>query len=167
MDLRDDVETQLDHLNPGDWIIIGPGAGMEKVVPAHRAGHINVLATNVSVLRETLDLMERDDRLGPRLWVCREPELTTATTRISPGAARQRNYLQELLSGRTHFAVDERIIQLQLRSLAPDRKVLFIHTDTTLPHSSIGIELDYAGSTAAAQASPALRTPYQHADFKP
>lgn len=165
MDLRDEVEPRLDRLQPGDWIIIGPNAAMETAAATRRVEHINVLASNVNTLRQTLDLMERDDRLGPRLWVCRELEQSSA--RRSPGEARQRNFLQELLSGRTHFSVDERIIIMQLSALNAQQQILFIHTDTALPHSSIGIELDYAGSSSAPSASPASKQKYQHADFKP
>ncbi len=165
-DLRDEVENQLSELNPGDWIIIGPSAAMEASVPAQQAQHIHVQASNVNTLRQTIDLMERDDRLSPRLWVCREQETTSA--RRTPGTARLRTHLQDLLSGRPHYTVDERVILLQLTSQQLDRRFLFIHTDTALPHSSIGIELDYAGSSAVpAATSPATRTKYQHADLKP
>lgn len=162
LDLRDEVEDHLDDLKPGDWIIIGPSAAMETSVPAEQAHHIHVQASNVNTLRQTIDLMERDDRLSPRLWVCREQE--KQTTRRTPGAARMRTHLQELLAGRPHYTVDERVILLQLSSQQAKRQFLFIHTDTTLPHSSIGIELDYAGNTAIP--TPAPRTKYQHADLK-
>lgn len=167
IDLRDNVEDRLEELNPGDWIIIAPQADMEKATAGSQVQHIHVLATNVSALRQTLDLMERDGRLGPRLWVCREPEKKAGTRLSSPGTARQRNHLQELLSGRTHFSVDERVIQMQLGILTAQNKVLFIHTDNTLPQSCIGIELDYAGSSSAPAATPAAKPKYQHADLKP
>ena len=162
IDLRDEVEDHLDDLKPGDWIIIGPSAAMETSVPAEQAHHIHVQASNVNTLRQTIDLMERGDRLSPRLWVCREQE--QQSTRRTPGAARMRTHLQELLAGRPHYAVDERVILLQLSSQPAGRQFLFIHTDTTLPHSSIGIELDYAGNTTIP--TPAPRTKYQHADLK-
>ena len=162
IDLRDEVEDHIDDLKPGDWIIIGPSAAMETSVPAEQAHHIHVQASNVNTLRQTIDLMERGDRLSPRLWVCREQE--QQSTRRTPGAARMRTHLQELLAGRPHYAVDERVILLQLSSQPAGRQFLFIHTDTTLPHSSIGIELDYAGNTTIP--TPAPRTKYQHADLK-
>lgn len=165
IDLRDEVEDHLDDLKPGDWIIIGPSAAMETSVPAQQARNIRVQASNVNTLRQTLDLMERDDRLGPRLWTCREQE--QPTNRRTPGAARQRTHLQDLLSGRQHYSVDERVILLQLSGQPADRRFLLIHTDTHLPHSSICIELDYAGDTAvSAPATSAPRTKYQHADLK-
>ena len=162
IDLRDEVEDHLDDLKPGDWIIIGPSAAMETSVPAEQAHHIHVQASNVNTLRQTIDLMERGDRLSPRLWVCREQE--QQSTRRTPGNARMRTHLQELLAGRPHYAVDERVILLQLSSQPAGRQFLFIHTDTALPHSSIGIELDYAGNTSIP--TPAPRTKYQHADLK-
>ena len=162
IDLRDEVEDHLDDLKPGDWIIIGPSAAMETSVPAEQAHHIHVQASNVNTLRQTIDLMERGDRLSPRLWVCREQE--QQSTRRTPGNARMRTHLQELLAGRPHYAVDERVILLQLSSQPAERRFLFIHTDTALPHSSIGIELDYAGNTSIP--TPAPRTKYQHADLK-
>ena len=163
IDLRSEVEDQLEELNPGDWILIGPTPAMEAAVATRQVHHLHVQATNVNTLRQTLDIMERDDRLGPRLWVCREQEKTAS--RRTPGSARLRTHLQDLLSGRTHFSVDERIILLQLTNRKPDSRCLLIHTDTALPHSSIGIELDYAGSSAVPTTAP--RIPYQHADLKP
>ena len=85
-------------------------------------------------------------------------------------SARLRTHLNELLTGRTHFSVDERMITLQLKMLPAEKQVLFIHTDTTLPFSSIGIELDTTGTHAAAEQITNPRTgkpAYQHADLKP
>ncbi len=164
IDLRDEVEDQLEELAPGDWIVIGPGNALQQAVTLPQVQHLTVTATNVSALRQTLDLMEREGKLSPRLWVCRELEQTGK--RSTPGNARLRTHLQELLTGRTHFSVDERIITMQLSALKQPRKVLFIHTDTTIPHSSIGIELDYAGTQCIP--TPATNRPtYRHADLIP
>ena len=165
VDLRDEVEDHIEELSAGDWIIIGPTPAMESAATVRETSHLTVMASNVSTLRETLDLMESEGELGPRLWVCRE--LEKSSNRRTPGNARLRTHLKELLVGRTHFSVDERMITMQLKLLKPESKVLFIHTDTTLPHSSIGIELDYAGSSAAPPATGTPKTIYQHADFKP
>ena len=166
-DLRDDVEDHLEELNSGDWIIIGPTPAMEQATTVKSPRHVSVLASNVNTLRETLDLLENEDRLTPRIWVCRE--LEQADKRRTPGSARLRTHLNELLTGRTHFSVDERMITLQLKMLPVEKQVLFIHTDTTLPFSSIGIELDTTGSNAAAEQINTPRTgkpAYQHADLK-
>ena len=168
IDLRDDVEPHLEHLAPGDWIIIGPTPAMERASAVRTPHHVSVLANNVNTLRETLDLMENEDRLRPRLWVCREPE--QKEKRSTPGQARMRTHLNDLLTGRTHFAVDERVLAMQLHLLKPDQHILFIHTDTALPHSSIGIELDTATSSNAPlpYTAPAMGKPaYRHADLKP
>lgn len=164
IDLRDEVEDQLGELSPGDWIVIGPGNALQHAVTLPQVQHLTVSATNVSTLRQTLDLMEREGKLSPRLWVCRE--LEQPGKRRTPGNARLRTHLQELLTGRTHFSVDERIIAMQLSALKQPRKVLFIHTDTTIPHSSIGIELDYTGAQSIP--TPANSRPtYRHADLIP
>lgn len=164
LDLRDEVESELDNLAPGDWIIIGNSATLESAPAVKELRHINVMATNVSTLRETLDLMESEGKLSPRLWVCRELEQTVTR---NPGTTRMRTHLKELLAGRTHFSVDERVIAMQLKLLEPHRKVLIIRTDTTLPHSGIGIELDYA-DRASVPTKPASnnKPPYHHADLK-
>lgn len=164
-DLRDEVENHIEELSAGDWIIIGPTPAMESATTVSETSHLTVMASNVSTLRETLDLMENEGKLSPRLWVCRE--LEKSTNRRSPGNARLRTHLKELLIGRTHFSVDERMITMQLKTLNPESKVLFIHTDTALPHSSIGIELDYAGSAAIPPHTGNTRPTYQHADLKP
>lgn len=165
IELRDAVEDELDDLKPGDWIIIGASPSLESAATVKSVRHINVMATNVSTLRETLDLMESEGKLSPRIWVCRELEQSAART---PGTARMRTHLKELLAGRTHFSVDERVIAMQLKLLEPQQKVLIIRTDTTLPHSSIGVELDYAdrASVPVKPTSNSSKTPYLHADLK-
>ena len=164
IELRGNVEEELEKLSPGDWIIIGASQALESAVTTTEIRHLNVTATNVSTLRETLDLMESKARLRPRLWVCRELEQKKAT----PGTTRLRTHLKELLDGRTHFSVDERVIAMQLKLLEPHRKVLIIHTDTTLPHSSICIELDYADRTSIPTRKISGPKPtYHHADFNP
>ena len=166
MELRENVEDELDSLTPGDWIIIGSSQALESAVTVQDIRHLSVMATNVSTLRETLDLMESGGKLSPRLWVCRE--LEQSSTARTPGATRLRTHLKDLLIGRTHFSVDERVIAMQLKLLEPHRKVLIIHTDTTLPHSSVGIELDYADSASVPVQAPGNSKPtYHHADFKP
>ncbi len=165
IELRDELESQLEELSAGDWIIIGPSATLTQAVATPQVEQINVLATNVSTLRQTLDLMERDNQLSPRIWVCRELE-QQGKQRNKPGNARLRTHLQDLLTGRTHFSVDERVIAMQLKSLTETRKVLFIHTDTPQQHSSVGIELDYAGETTAPITKP-NKTIYRHADLTP
>ena len=165
IDLRDEVENQLEELAVGDWIIIGPSAEQEKAATAPQTQHLTVMATNVSTLRQTLDLMERENRLIPRLWVCRE--LEQPSKKHTPGSARLRTHLQELLAGRTHFSVDERVISMQLNLLKPNQKVLFIHTDTMQPHSSIGIELDCAEAARIRPIPNQTKTKYHHAELKP
>ena len=165
IDLRDDVETELEALAPGDWIVIGNAPELEAAATVRGIRQLSVMATNVSTLRETLDLMESEDKLSPRLWVCRELE---QRTNRNPGTARMRAHLKELLAGRTHFSVDERIIQLQIKMLEPQRKLLFIRTETIIPHSYIGIELDYADSTSAPATPASTSKPvYRHAELKP
>ena len=165
IDLRNNVEDELEELNPGDWIIIGPSDSMKLAVSLPEPGQISVQASNVNALRETLDLMESDGQLSPRIWTCRE--LESATNRQKPGSARLRNNLRDLLSGRQHFSVEERIITMQLSLLRPPQQVLYLQTDTALPYSAIAIELDYAGSNAAPQKKTQQKTPYRHADLKP
>ena len=165
IDLRDDVEDEIEELAPGDWIIIGPTSSMKQATTLPRVQQLTVMATNVNVLRETLDLMESEERLSPRIWVCRE--LESPANRRKPGNARLRKHLRELLNGRTHFSVEERIITMQLGMLRSPQKILFIQTDTTLPYSTIGIELDYAGSSSIPQKKTQQKTPYLHADIKP
>ena len=165
IDLRDEVDEQLEELAVGDWIIIGPSAVLEQAAATPQVQHLTVMATNVSTLRQTLDLMERENRLIPRLWVCRE--LEQPGKKLTPGHARLRTHLQELLTGRTHFSVDERVIGMQLKQLKPEQKVLFIHTDTTQPHSSVGIELDCAEAAQIRTTPNQIKTKYRHAELTP
>ena len=165
IDLRDNVEDELEELNPGDWIIINPTEAMKLAVSLPEPEQIPVQSTNVSALRETLDLMESEGRLSPRIWTCRELESTA--NRSKPGTFRLRNNLRDLLSGRQHFSVEERIITMQLSLLRPPQQLLYIQTESTQPHSTIAIELDYAGSNDAPQKKTQQKTPYRHADLKP
>ena len=55
MELRENVEDELDSLLPGDWIIIGSSQALESAVTVQGIRHLSVMATNVSTLRETLE----------------------------------------------------------------------------------------------------------------
>ncbi len=166
IDLREDVQNRLEALTPGDWIIIGPTPEMIQATKVQGKENLSVLATNVSTLRETLDLMESQGKLSPRIWVCRELE-QPGSKRQTPGNTRLRTHLKELLIGRPHFSVDERVIAMQLNLLKDPRQVLFIHTDTLQPHSSIGIELDYTGNQHLPASQPTSKPTYRHAELKP
>ena len=164
IELRDKVEPQLSRLSPGDWIIIGPTADMESAAAYTRTKKLSVQASNITTLRQTLDLMELEGRLSPRLWVCREQEESTTNRR--PGNARMRSHLNDLLTGRNHFSVDERVISMQLSIVHPEQRVLFIHTETTLPNSSIGIELDYASNPSPSHTNRQPEIKHSHGDLK-
>ena len=94
-------------------------------------------------------------------------DVSPACIRFGHGQHLCATHMQELLTGRTHFYVDERVICMQLQALSPEKKVLFIHTDTTQQHSSVGIELDYAGEHTAPTPTKTTRQPYRHADLIP
>lgn len=165
VDLRGNIEDELEELNPGDWILICPTEAMKLAVSLPEPEQISTQTTTVNALRETLDLMESEGMLSPRIWTCRELENTTS--RRKPGNARLRNNLKDLLSGRQHFSVEERIITMQLSLLRPPQQILYLQTNTTQPHSAIAIELDYAGSNAVPHKKTQQKTPYRHADLKP
>ncbi len=101
---------------------------------------MSVPSSTADTFREVLDQLELQASVTPRIWVCNE--LDAVPEERAPGVGEYRKSVNNLLSGRFCYRLDERIIALQLAEAAKQYRVLYIKTNTRLPYSSIAIELD-------------------------
>lgn len=146
---RAKVAPNLLQLGARNWVVVADPA---CPLPAGTGiVSITVPANTVDTFREVLDLLEIEGAVVPRIWVSHE--LSVVPEERAPGITRHRQELEKLLLGRFHYAVNSRVIDMQLAQAAKDFRILYIRTSTRLPYSSIAIELDsgYWNSDAEAE----------------
>lgn len=135
---RDSISPQLQQLGARNWIVI---ADPTYPIPAGTGVQTMVVATgSLDTFREVLDLIEQQGSLTPRIWVNNEME--AITDNLAPGMELYNSAVNNLVSGRFCYRLDERIISSQVAEASQNFRVLFIKTPTQLPYSSIAIELD-------------------------
>lgn len=136
--LRAQIAPELTRLGARNWIVIA-----DPTLPVLAGAGVQVLpveANNADTLREVLDQLELQAALVPRLWVSRE--LTAIPENRAPGIRRYTREMKNLIRGRFHYYLDQRLINIQLAQAAANYRVLYLKTNTHLPYSSIAIELD-------------------------
>lgn len=146
---RAKVAPNLLQLGARNWVVVADPA---CPLPAGTGiVSITVPANTVDTFREVLDLLEIEGAVVPRIWVSHE--LSVVPEERAPGITEHRQELEKLLLGRFHYAVNSRVIDMQLAQAAKDFRILYIRTSTRLPYSSIAIELDsgYWNSDAEAE----------------
>ncbi len=135
---RAKIAPNLLQLGARNWVVVADPA---CPLPAGSGiVSITVPTNSVDTFREVLDLLEIEGAVVPRIWVSHE--LTFVPEGRAPGITKHRNELEKLLMGRFHYAVNSRVIDMQLAQAAKDFRILYIRTATRLPYSSIAIELD-------------------------
>ncbi len=135
---RAKIAPNLLQLGARNWVVVADPAcplpaGMGIV-------SITVPSNTVDAFREVLDLLEIEGAVIPRIWISHE--LSAISEERAPGITEHRENLEKLLLGRFHYAVNSRVIDMQLNQAAKDFRILYIRTSTRLPYSSIAIELD-------------------------
>lgn len=135
---RSVIAPELRQLGARNWIVI---ADPTYPIPSGAgAVTVSVPTGTADTFREVLDQLELQASLTPRIWVCNE--LAAVPEERAPGIGDYRKSVNNLLSGRFCYRLDERIISMQLAEAAKQYRVLYIKTETRLPYSTIAIELD-------------------------
>lgn len=135
---RSAIAPALQQLGARNWVVI---ADPTYPIPAGAgAVTVSVPSSTADTFREVLDQLELQASVTPRIWVCNE--LDAVPEERAPGVGEYRKSVNNLLSGRFCYRLDERIIAMQLAEAAKQYRVLYIKTNTRLPYSSIAIELD-------------------------
>ena len=146
---RAKIAPNLLQLGARNWVVVADPA---YPLPAGvGVVSITVPSNTVDTFREVLDLLEIEGAVVPRVWVSHE--LSVVPEERAPGISRHRQELEKLLLGRFNYAVNSRVIDMQLTQAAKDFRILYIRTSSRLPYSSIAIELDsgYWNSDAEAE----------------
>ncbi len=136
--LQQQLAPQIAMLGARNWIVVADPtypvlAGKGVVVQATEASAIDALDA-------VLGILDAQGNLTPRIWRCSELEAVPELR--APGVAQYRRELDQLVAGRMHYDVTERIISLQLADAAQTYRILFVKASTPLPYSTIAIELD-------------------------
>lgn len=135
---RAKIAPNLLQLGARNWVVVADPA---CPLPAGTGiVSITVPANTIDSFREVLDLLEIEGAVVPRIWISHE--LSAISEERAPGITEHRENLEKLLLGRFHYAVNSRVIDMQLNQAAKDFRILYIRTSTRLPYSSIAIELD-------------------------
>ncbi len=135
---RAKIAPNLLQLGARNWVVVADPA---CPLPAGTGiVSITVPANTIDSFREVLDLLEIEGAVVPRIWISHE--LSAVSEERAPGITEHRENLEKLLLGRFHYAVNSRVIDMQLNQAAKDFRILYIRTSTRLPYSSIAIELD-------------------------
>lgn len=135
---RNAIAPQLQQLGARNWVVI---ADPTYPIPSGAgAVTVSVPSNTADTFREVLDQLELQASVTPRIWVSNE--LEAVPEERAPGIGEYRKSVNNLLSGRFCYRLDERIIAMQLAEAAKQFRVLYIKTNTRLPYSTIAIELD-------------------------
>ena len=137
-DLAAELAPHLAKLGARNWVIIADPT--YPVFSGSGVTCITVPASSYETLQQVLDVLEAQGSLTPRIWIDRE--LEEIGDDRAPGIKSYRKRINDLISGRPHYALEERFISRQVQQAGKTYSVLIIKTNTQLPYSSIAIELD-------------------------
>lgn len=135
---KDDIYNELRALGARNWIIIadpsfsamsGPGA---KVVLTDK--------TSSEVLPCVLDTLETLGHAEPRIYI--PLELSYLEESLAPGIKTYNKEIKKLTTGRNTQEIHNETLRRLMLEAAKNYQVLVIKTTTSLPYSSLYIELD-------------------------
>jgi len=132
------VGAELSPLGYRNWVVIADAA-----FPVHSRRGVRTVVVDAGipeVLDETLQVLERVQNVTPRVYVARE--LSYVPNDRAPGVDPLRRRLEAALRGYPARAMEYRSMSLLLEDASNKFAVVVFKTKTTLPYSSVYIELD-------------------------
>ncbi len=135
---KKDLKRELSLLGSQNWIIIA-----EPAYPHSSGQHVQSMVVEGSipeVLHEVLLTMEELGHVTPRIHLTRE--VSQLTEDYAPGIIQHREQLKEVIESRDIIELPNNALTLSLREAQNHYKILLLKTPTTLPYSSVFIELD-------------------------
>ena len=132
------VDTEVKALGYRNWIVIGDSA-----FPVHSRRGVRTLLVDdeiPQVLYGVLNSLEGVQNVTPRIYLSRE--LRHVPNDRAPGMDEYRRYLESALRGHPTREIEHRSLSLLLEDSSQTFAVLVLKTKTTLPYSSVFIELD-------------------------
>jgi len=132
------VDAEIKALGSYNWIII---ADASFPALSTKGSHILVTPTNISgALDYTIQSIESLSHVRPRIYATRESlELSEAN---APGIKSHTKAIQKAIAGRETINLSERTIKRLVLEAGKKYRILIIKTESTLPYSSIYLELE-------------------------
>ena len=131
------VANQVDQLGDRNWIVIA-----EASLPAQNRPGIRQVTTNVEspeVLDYVLSTLEQTQRVRPQIYLTRE--LRALDNEFTPGIDEHRRQLTTALRFHETTELEQQSLLTLLEDASRSFNVLVIRTPTTLPYTSVFIEL--------------------------
>ena len=132
------MDQELSALGYRNWVVIG-----EASFPVHSRRGVRTLVIDdeiPNVVHGVLDSLERSQSVTPRIHLARE--LRHIPNDLSPGMDKFREDLEEALHGYPAREMQHRSLSYMLEDTSKSFTVLVLKTRTTLPYTSVYIELD-------------------------
>jgi hypothetical protein len=134
---RWELQNHIAHLGARNWIVVA-----ESSFPAHSRKGVEQTVSSREIpatLDEVLRTLEMTERVAPRIFTTRE--LHYIENDQAPGIDEFRTALESALHGHSTTQLDYKALLLLLEDAEKTFDVLVIRTPTTLPYTSIFIEL--------------------------
>lgn len=131
---------ELHAMGYRNWVVIGDAA-----FPSHSRRGVRTLLVDgeiPEILRGVLASVESAQNVTPRIYLPRE--LRHVENNRAPGMDEYRSQLEKALAGHPTREMEYQSLSLLLEDSANTFSVLVLKTKTTLPYSSVFIELDSA-----------------------
>lgn len=139
-DWKGELAARLPLYGHRNWILV-----VDKAFPFQAASGITYLNSEASlpdVLSHVLESIAGSPHVKPTVY--QDAEISMIDDQLAPGADAFKQRIQALLSGRpVHTLLHEAIFE-KMDKAAELFGVLVIKTETTIPYSSVFIELDCA-----------------------
>ncbi len=132
-----EVDHQTSQFGYRNWIVIA-----ESSFPAlNREGlrQVNAQAEVPEVADYVLHALERTESVRPQIYLARE--LRSVENDFAPGIDELRKLLKTSLHGHETTEIDQQSLMTLLRETQKHYEVLVVRTQSTLPYSSVFLEL--------------------------
>lgn len=132
------IDTEIQTLGSFNWIVIA-----DSTFPAlaTKDAHILVAPARIPfVLDTTIQSIESSGHVKPRIYATRES--LELSERYAPGVKQYREAVKSALAGRKIIHLPSRSIDRLLVDAGSQYRILIIKTESTLPYSSIYLELE-------------------------
>lgn len=132
------IDNEVAALGASNWIIISEAS---FPTPAQSGTHTIVSPTTLpQTLEQVLQTIESTGHVKPRFYVTRESQSVTES--YAPGIVAMRQQVDQALHGHEKQVLPQRSLDVLKNSATKGFRVLLIKTQTTLPYTSVYIELE-------------------------
>jgi len=132
------VESEVRALGYGNWVVIADASYPYKNNNGYRT--ISIDAEAPEVIDHLINSIEQTQHVRPHFYVSRE--LRAVNNEQAPGIDLFRQQLRASLHGYAPRELEESMLKSLVKDGAENFTVLVIKTQTTLPYSSIFVDLD-------------------------